>query len=89
MRVFAMTFVGLIGAAAVVAVARSRPLSRPASGPVVLAAGLTGVASCIGATVYLIDQYPSAALHLHPMAAIFLAALLSGALWLIVAPRVR
>jgi hypothetical protein len=86
MRVFAVTFVGLIGAVAVIAVARSRPLSRPTSGPVVLAAGVTGVASCIGATVYLIDQYPTAALHLHPMAAIFLAALLAGALWLIVAP---
>jgi hypothetical protein len=85
-RVFAMTFVGLIGTVAVVAVARSRPLSRPASGPVVLAAGMTGVASCIAATVYLIDQYPTAAHHLHPVAAIFLATVLAGALWLIVTP---
>ena len=86
MRVFAMTFAGLVGAAVVVAVARSRPLSRPRSGSLVLAAGITGVASCIAATVYLIDQYPTAALHLHPVAAIFLATLLAGALWLIVAP---
>ena len=88
LRVFAMTFVTLIGAAAVVTVARSRPLTRPTSGPLVVAAGIIGVASCIAATWYLIDQYPTAALHLHPPGAIFLATLLAGALWLVVAaPR--
>jgi hypothetical protein len=86
MRVFAVTFVGLIGAAAVVTVARVRPLFRRTSGPLVVAIGITGVASCIAATVYLVDQHPTAALHLHPAAAIFLATILAGALWLIVAP---
>jgi hypothetical protein len=85
LQVFAMTFVGLIGAAAVVTVARSRPLPRPGSGPVV-AAGITGVASCMAATWYIVDQYPMAAVHLQTRGAIILAAILACALWLIVAP---
>lgn len=86
MRVFAMTFVGLIGAAFAVTVARSRPLPRPTSDPVVVTGGITGVAACIAATWYIVDQYPTAALHLHPGGAILLATLLAGALWLVVAP---
>lgn len=86
MRVFAMAFIGLIGAAAVFAVTRSRPVSRPTSGPLILVAGATSVASCIAATAYLIDQYPAAAYYLRPVTAIILAVPLAGVLWLILVP---
>jgi len=86
MRAFAMTFIGLIGAAAVVMVARSGPRPKPTSGPAVMVAGTAGVASCIVATGYLIDRYPAAALHLHAPAAILLAVILAGALWLVTSP---
>lgn len=86
MRVFAMTFSGLVGAAVVVTLARSRPLPPPTSGPAVVIAGTAGVASCIASTGYLIHQYPTAAHHLHAVTAVFLAVVLVGALWLILAP---
>jgi hypothetical protein len=60
MRVFAVTFVALAGAMATLAVARSRRLHRPASGPTVAAAGVAGVAACIAATGYMLaaDRRP-------------------------------
>ena len=86
MGVFALTFVGLFGVAAVVTVARSRSWPKPTSGPAVLATGTAGVASCIAATAYLVDQYPTAALRMHGPVAILLAVILVGALWLVLAP---
>ncbi|HEX7277917.1 MAG TPA: hypothetical protein VF244_11125, partial [Acidimicrobiales bacterium] len=86
MQVFATTFVGLVGAAAAVLVARSRPRPRPTAGAPVLVTGTVGVASCIAAAGYLIHQYPTAALHLHAGIAFLFAAILAGALCLVVAP---
>ena len=86
MRVFTMTFVGLIGAAAAVTLARARPRARRTSGPLVMTAGIAGVTACIAATWSYVDRHPAAALYLHPGDAILLAAILVGALWLVAAP---
>lgn len=83
MRVFAVTFVGLVGAIAVLALAGSRRV-RPHSGLTV--AGLTCVAACIAATGYFLVQYPAAAAHLRPNTAVFLAAILAVCVWLTLAP---
>lgn len=86
MQVFAMAFVGLAGALLVLGVARSRRVRPPAAGPAVTAAGLAGVVACIAVTGYLVVQYPTAAVHLRPGGAVFLAAILAGCLWLTLAP---
>jgi hypothetical protein len=88
MGVFAASFVALVGAMATMAVARSRRLHRPASGPAVAAAGVAGVAACIAATGYMLRTEPSAAQALGPIHAIMLAVVLAGCLWLaLAAPR--
>jgi hypothetical protein len=86
MRVFAVTFVALVGAMVTVAVARSRGIHRPTSGPTIAAAGVAGVAACIAATGYLLASYPSAAQALGPTLAVMLAVALAGCLWLALSP---
>lgn len=68
MRLFAVAFVGLVGALVLLAVARSRRV-RPAA-PVTAAVGLLGVAACIAVTGYFLVEYPIGALHLPPTAAV-------------------
>ncbi|HEU4422967.1 MAG TPA: hypothetical protein VFR67_10595 [Pilimelia sp.] len=86
LTVFAVTFTGLVGAMVVLAVARSRRPRLPVPGPTVLVAG--SVATSIAATVIFLRHDPAAAQHLPPPAAVYLAAVLAGGLWVAVAsPR--
>jgi hypothetical protein len=86
--VFAVTFTGLVGAMAVLAVARApRPRLRlPVPAPTVLVAA--GVAAAIAATVIFLRREPAAAHYLPPAAAVYLAVVLAGCLWVALAsPR--
>jgi hypothetical protein len=84
--VFAVSFVGLVGALVVLAVARSRPLRLPVPAPTLLVAG--GVAAAITLTVIFLRRDPTAANYLPPAGAVFLAAILAGCVWIAVAtPR--
>ncbi|MFD7324857.1 hypothetical protein ACFV9D_27860 [Streptomyces sp. NPDC059875] len=86
LRVFAVSFTGLVGAMVVLAVARSLRPRLPVPIPTVLVTG--GVVAAIGVTVSFLHRQPTAAEHLPPVAAVFLAAALAGCLWVAVAaPR--
>jgi len=88
LRVFAVTFTGLVGAMVVLVVARSHRLRLrlPVPAPTVLVTG--GVAASIAVTVIFLRQEPAAAQYLPPAAAVYLAAVLAGCLWVAVAaPR--
>jgi hypothetical protein len=88
LRVFAVTFTGLVGAMAALAVARApRPRLRlPVPAPTVLVAA--GVAAAIAATVIFLRREPAAAQYLPPAAAVYLAVVLAGCLWVALAsPR--
>jgi hypothetical protein len=86
LSVFAVTFIGLVGAMVVLAVARSPRLRLPVPAPTVLVTG--GVAAAIAATVVFLRREPAAAQYLPPAAAVYLAAVLAGCLWIAVAsPR--
>ena len=88
LRVFAVSFTGLVGAMVVLAVARSRRprLRLPAPAPTVLVTG--GVAASIAVTVIFLRREPAAAEYLPPAAAVYLAAVLAGCLWVaLAAPR--
>jgi hypothetical protein len=84
LEVFAVTFIGLVGAMVVLAVARSRRLRLPAPLPTVLVAG--GVAASIAVTVIFLRREPTAAQYLPAPAAVYLAGVLAGCLWVAVAP---
>jgi hypothetical protein len=84
--VFAVSFVGLVGAMVVLAVARSRRVWVPVPAATVLVAG--GVAAAITMTVAFLLRDPATARYLPPARAVFLAAVLAGCLWIAVAvPR--
>jgi hypothetical protein len=93
-RVFAPTFVGLVGGLATLTVARSRRLRR--TGPGLAVAGLTlaGVAGCLAATSWYLAEYPStpsgspptSSATLTPVTAVTLAVGLAGCLWLALRP---
>jgi hypothetical protein len=68
------------------AVARSRRIRRPASGPATSAARVGGVAACLGATGYMLAADRSAAEALGPTHVVLLAVLLAGCLWLTLTP---
>jgi hypothetical protein len=88
LRVFAVSFTALVGAMAVLAVARSRRLRPrlPAPAPTVLVTG--AVAAAIAVTVIFLRREPAAAQYLPPAAAVYLAAVLAGCLWIALAsPR--
>ena len=88
LKVFAVTFTALVGAMAVLAVARSRRprLRLPVPAPTVLVTA--GVAASIAATVIFLRREPTAAQYLPPPAARYLAAVLAGCLWVALAsPR--
>jgi hypothetical protein len=84
LKVFAVTFTGLVGAMVVLAVARSRRLRLPVPVPTVLV--VSGVAASIAAVVIFLRREPTAAQHLPPSEAVSLAAVLAGCLWVAVAP---
>lgn len=84
--VFAASFTGVVGAMVVLAVARSRRPRLPMPAPTVLVTG--GVAASIVVTVLFLRRAPAAAEYLPPAAAVFLAVVLAGCLWVAVAaPR--
>ncbi len=84
LKVFAVVFTGLVGAMVVLAVARARRPRLPVPVPTVLVVG--GVAVSIAAAVIFLRREPTAAQHLPPAAAVYLAAVLAGCLWVAVAP---
>lgn len=84
LRVFAMTFIGLVGAMFVLAVARSRRPRLPVPVPTLVVAG--SVVASIAATVVFLRLDPTAAAYLPPSAAAYLAVVLAGCLWIAVAP---
>jgi hypothetical protein len=85
MRVFAATFVALVGAMATVAVSRPRPLRLAGSGALLTTTALGGVTACIAVTAYFLVEHPTAAEHLPAATAVVFAAVLAGcmglALW--------
>jgi hypothetical protein len=94
-RVFALTFVGLRGGLATLAVARSRRAGHAGPGPAVAGLGLAGVAACVAFLGYYLAEFPTyhrARLHawtlvsLPPVTAAVLAVLLAGCLWLALRP---
>jgi hypothetical protein len=84
--VFAVSFVGVVGALTLVAVSRSRRVRITTPAPTILV--LAGVAAAIAMIVVFLRREPSAAGYLPPSAAVFLAAVLAGCLWFaIISPR--
>jgi hypothetical protein len=84
--VFAVSFVGVVGALMLVAVARSRRVRITTPAPTILV--LAGVAAAIAMSVVFLRREPSAAGYLPPSTAVFLAAVLAGCLWVaIISPR--
>jgi hypothetical protein len=84
MRVFAATFVGLIGVFASIAVSRARRLHRPTPLFPVSVVGFAGVVGCIDIVGYYLATDASVALG--SSASVALAAVLAGCLWLAAAP---
>jgi hypothetical protein len=83
---FAVSFVGLVGAMVVLAVARLRRARLRVPAATLLVTG--GVAAAITMTVIFLHRDPAAARYLPPANAVFLAAVLAGCLWIAVAaPR--
>jgi hypothetical protein len=80
--VFAVSFVGLVGALVVLAAARSCRLRLPVPAPTLLVTG--GVAAAITLTVLFLRRDPTAATYLSPAGAVFLAVILAGCLWIAV-----
>ena len=78
LRVFAVSFTGLVGGMVVLAVARWRRPRLPVAAPSVLVTG--GVAASIAVTVIFLGREPAAAEYLPPAAAVYLAAVLAGCL---------
>lgn len=93
-RVFALTFVGLVGGLAMLTVARSRRVRPAESGLGIAGLALAGVAACVGFTTYYLAEYPSTrrgspfttSVTLPPGTAVVLAVMLAGCLWLALRP---
>jgi hypothetical protein len=93
-RVFAPTFVGVVGGLATLAVARSHRAGWAWPGAAITGLGLAGVAACIAATGYYLAEFPAyhradppaTLVSLPPVTAAVLAVLLAGCLWLAVRP---
>jgi hypothetical protein len=84
--VFAVSFVGLVGAMVVLAVARWPRVRLPMPAATLVVAG--GVAAAITMTVVFLLRDPAASRYLPSDNAAFLAAVLAGCLWIAVAaPR--
>jgi hypothetical protein len=93
-RVFAPTFVGVVGGLATLAVARSHRAGWAWPGAAITGLGLAGVAACIAATGYYLAEFPAyhradppaTVVSLPPVTAAVLAVLLAGCLWLALRP---
>jgi hypothetical protein len=86
MRVFAVTFVALVGAVVTMAVARRHRARTTAPSPTIAVTGTAGVAACIAGTAYFLTNHPTAGEQLSSPAAVILAVALAGALWLALTP---
>ncbi|GAA4440567.1 hypothetical protein [Phytohabitans houttuyneae] len=84
LRVFAVTFAGLVGVLATVAVSRASRPRRPAPGLPIAAAGLAGVVAAVALTAYYLRTEATVVLDRH--AAVTLAVALAAGLWLSLAP---
>jgi hypothetical protein len=93
-RVFAPTFLGVVGGLATLAVARSHRAGWAWPGAAITGLGLAGVAACIAATGYYLAEFPAyhradppaTLVSLPPVTAAVLAVLLAGCLWLALRP---
>ena len=93
-RVFALTFVGLLGWLATLAVARSRRAGHAGPGPAVAGLGLMGVAACVALLGYYLAEFPTyhrvhpavTLTSLPPVTAVVLAVVLAGCAWLALRP---
>jgi hypothetical protein len=93
-RVFALTFVGLLGGLATLALARSRRMRRAGPGAAVAGLAVVGVAGCLSFTTWYLAEYPlthsgfppTISPTLPPGTAVTLAVLLAGCLWLTLRP---
>jgi hypothetical protein len=92
-RVFALTFVGLLGGLATVTVARSRRVGGAGPGPAVAGLAVAGVAGCLVFTIHYLAEHsfyggvdPGVAVSLPPVTAVVLAVALAGCLGLALRP---
>jgi hypothetical protein len=93
-RVFALTFVGLLGGLVTLTVARSRRVGRAGPGPAVAGLALAGIAACLAATTYYLAEFPTyhrvhpavTSTSLPPVTAVVLAVVLAGCLGLALTP---
>jgi hypothetical protein len=84
MGVFAMAFIALAGGLVLFGVVRSRRPPRPAPVPALLGVGCA--AACLISTATFLLRHPTAADHLTSPWAVYLAVVLTGCLWIAVAP---
>lgn len=84
MATFAMAFVALVGGLVLIGVVRSRRPLRPAPVPALLGVGC--LAACLISTATFLLRHPTAAHHLTSPWAVYLAVVLTGCLWIAVAP---
>jgi hypothetical protein len=94
-RVFALTFVGLLGGLATLTVARRGWARGTGPGLAVGGLALVGIAACLAVTTYYLAEYPSyprfrppatIGVSLPPVTAVVLAVALAGCLWLALRP---
>jgi hypothetical protein len=89
-RVFALTFVGLVGGLATLTVARSRRAGWTGPGPAMAGLALAGVAACLALTIYYLAEHPTynhgLTVSLPPLTAVVLAVTLAGCLGLALRP---
>ena len=79
LALFSTSFVAVLGALVVLTIARSRRLQLPVPGPTALV--VVGVALSIAVTATFIHRHPDT---LTPNAAVYLAAMLAGCVWIAV-----
>jgi hypothetical protein len=88
--VFALTFIGLLGGLATLAVARSRRVRPAGPGPAMAGLALAGVAACLALTIYYLAEHPTyrygLTVSLPPLTAVVLAVTLGGCLGLALRP---
>ena len=82
LKVFAITFVALVGAFATLVTARSHRPRLTAPGVAVV----VGIVGCVATTVFVVVQYPIAAYDPSRVVSVAFPLLLIGYLWLALAP---
>jgi hypothetical protein len=90
-RVFALTFIGLLGGLATLGAARSRRVRPAGPGPAIAGLALAGVVACLAFTIYYLAEHPTyyndgLTVSLPPLTAVALAVTLAGCLGLALRP---